>query len=121
MDKAKLGQTGDGEFGTKDAFHVPCVWVYSYDNVKPGQSVKFEHHDRVVICEPDEKRDGIVDPFISGYFDPADGFWVMLEPSVVTDFTHTFRIKGVSEEDDAVDDFVNNDDAEDDGCRGCNN
>lgn len=115
----------DDGIGTKDAFHVPCIYVCSDQQLKPGDWVKFENAYKVVRVIDIDERDGIVDPFIPlKRIIGGKGFWVMLEARVVADFTHTFRIKGMCDEDDKLDEIVNNLDDEENGynsgCRNCN-
>jgi hypothetical protein len=80
--------------GRKDAFHFPCVLVACDLIVFPGDNVKLVAPDKVVLSSR-ANRSGIVDPFLSEAVTPKLFFWLLLDPGLVSDLTHSFEIKGV--------------------------
>ena len=97
MSKMMLGDSvnEDDVLGRRDAFHVPCVVVTSGQFIMPGSNVRFVagRVDLVENCSSIE-RQGIADPFAPGQFGPGVKFWVLIQPSLVSDLVHHFAIAG---------------------------
>ena len=90
----KLGQN-DQEIGvplgTKDACHVPGVYVTSRHNLMGSDFVRFTSPTEVVQAAPNN-YDGIVDPFRTNHIPPGNPVWVMLKPGVVQNLVHDFNV-----------------------------
>lgn len=89
----KLGmQTLPENAGKQDAFHVPSVCVTSYDGLRPCDWVKFidDTFSKVIPCEKTESH-AVVDPW-SGPVKAGTCVWVMLNPGLVEELTHKFKI-----------------------------
>ncbi len=127
-----IAKIQDVKPGTKDAFHVQCVLVWSEDYLTPGTYVKFVDNNllRVKECCKSE-RHGIVDPFMN-FFKLGDKFWVLLQPGLTKSLRHNFDLELEEFDDDSGDtvslgyddEDEDNEKAfeefDDDGCRGCN-
>ena len=119
-----IAKTQDVVPGTRDAFHVKCILVWSEEYVGPGDHIRFVEGSltRVVPCVL-SIRHGIVDPFTT-YFKKGEKFWMLLNLSLTKNLRHSFQIEIeepvdlsysgplVSREDDPSD-------FNDDGCHGC--
>jgi hypothetical protein len=87
--------------GRKDAFHIPSVLVTTNHDLNPGQDVRFtdDDCDAVEPCERN-KRQAIVDPFLTKDQIEKSAFWVFIDPDLVSNLTHEFEIKGIGEPED---------------------
>lgn len=96
MSKLRAGETSKNLLlvGTRDAFHVPAVLVYSAYDVKAGQDVVFTtvNLDAVQPCLSGVERHAIVDPFIKGNIKSGTVFNVFIEPSLVQNLLHHFEL-----------------------------
>ena len=89
--------TDQSALGRRDAFHVPAVVVKSDRVVSQGYPVKFTGPSQVIPVVAKEEGNGFVDPWIEGYINPGELFWVFVDPKLVGDLTHHFTVAGVPE------------------------
>ena len=118
----KLGELGHDptvDLGRKDAFHVPAVLVQSVCGLQPGTPVWLVGRG-CKLAEPCSilDRHGIVDPFLRVPVEPGESFWMLCEPGLVKNLTHTFEIPESEmsryQENRSIDDFD-----DDDYCNWC--
>lgn len=131
MEPSKIGKVQtEGVLGERDAFHVPCVLTSCDYNIAGNTNVKFVDKSltKVTSCGFVD-RHGIVDPFLS-QANSGQLFWVLLNPNLVTKLNHQFEVN--LEIDDSEPEYdecsgcygspsydENDDEYEDNSCRGC--
>ena len=126
MSKPKIGELyhEQEELGRRDAFHVPAILVTSATTVLPGSWVRFTS-TKEVRPSVREKSHGMADPFVGGRIAVGVGFWVLLNPSIVMDLTHSFVVDGLdegqyeAEADDSCAGCYGDEEEAEDGCAGC--
>lgn len=121
MTTPKIGETSTNNdlLGRRDAYHLPGIFVCSYDSMNPGDSVVFTDREltRVRRCDEGENRNAVVDPFLTEPTNGA-GFHVLLVPGSTSNLTHQFTVDlGSGQEFYRPDGESMADD--DDNCRGC--
>ncbi len=115
--------------GRKDAFHVPAVLATTDDVLEAGDNVVFFGDPSRVVVEESAKRGrhGVIDPFAKEV-GPGKLFWVILDPSIVSDMTHQFdvsigtpKVEKLSTKPDPIEEKEEDWGSDyDDGCgRGC--
>jgi hypothetical protein len=100
MSGLRLGSNGPAvEIGTRDAFHVPAVFVRAGEPLIGGHHVKL-NHDRTcaTLAKTYKEADGVVDPFMQTV--DLNGYcWVLIRPDLVGDVQHHFEIKEVADDE----------------------
>jgi len=69
----------------RDAIHIAVAPVTAAFKLMPGDHVGFVGADRVGITA---HPIGIVDPFMRGFVEPNDRFWLFLYPNTITTLRH---------------------------------
>lgn len=98
--------------GSRDSVHVPIILAQSFDNLKPGDKVRFTNSTYTYVEKSKDKSHGIVDPFLKS-IPTGSSFCVLLNPGLVDKLTHQFELN--------IDDIpvVEEEDDDDNSCRGC--
>ena len=82
--KNLLGKT-PFDLGNKDAIHVAIVAVRAGGPLRPGQRCGLNEHREAV---PNEKGEGVVDPFRKGIIATGQPVWMLLDLTEVQNVTH---------------------------------
>lgn len=85
--KNVLGKTPD-ELGTKDAIHTAIVAVRAGLPIYPGSKCRMDE-DREAV--PDDKGDGVADPFRRGVILAGDSFWLLMNQDAVPNVQHVWE------------------------------
>jgi hypothetical protein len=87
---ATMGAVLPDDAGGRDAVHVAVVSAIAGERLAPGDDVGFE-----LPMQPGEnvsmRKDkplGIVDPFIKGFVNEGERFWLYLYPRTITGLNH---------------------------------
>lgn len=70
----------------RDAVHMAIAPVVAGHQLQPGQRVAMT--DGKAFISPTHRSIGIVDPFLDGYVDPNERFWLFLYPGSITSLRH---------------------------------
>lgn len=105
MSDLKLGQIIDGVHD-RDAIHVAVAPVIAAERLVPGTHVGFvKDGDTERVGARSKHLLGVVDPFLTGFVNIGERFWLFLYPQTITslrhDWTHpafdTLSAKAISE------------------------
>lgn len=119
--KSKIGQKAEycDNLGDKDAVHVPVVLTECKIDLEGGTKVCFKDNSFKEVYPVSSNAvlyHGVVDPFVS-VVRAYSAFLVMLVPSAVEKFNHTFDVNLPSLPSSYIPQSSTED--EDDSCRGC--
>lgn len=82
-----LGTIIDDNAG-RDAIHIAVEPVIAAERLLPGQHVGFVHGGSVGAFAA--KKIGIVDPFLPGFLEKGERFWLMIYPRTITSLRHVW-------------------------------
>jgi hypothetical protein len=92
------GLSGTVPDGTRDAFHVGAIRVWSHATLNPGERVQIRSIGNEVTRPRGVWFNGIVDPFLAGKVEPYERFWVLVTPgSITSKMRHVFDVADVAD------------------------
>lgn len=81
------------EDAERDAIHIPVVPVIADEILAPGQRVVVYHRDGKLIARGPSyslESQGVVDPYLSGYVNKGERFFLLLKPGSITSLRHVW-------------------------------
>jgi hypothetical protein len=71
----------------RDAIHIAVAPVEAGYQLRPGQQVRIQDEKAVYTIDRNHAI-GIVDPFLTGFVNPGEKFWLFLFPGTITSIRH---------------------------------